>query len=363
MEQEKNSTKKRGWEQISYRKRVQIEIMLKKGCGTNEIAEELGYSRRTIEREKKRGLVKTLRTKYDEYAAITPTEREYETVREYSAEAAEKAHKEAGQSKGKQLKLGKSHDFAEYIEEQIGKKRLSPYAALAQAKLDNKPFAGLVCVKTLYSYIDANLFLKISNKDLWVKKEGRKREYRQVRPAYNNKSGRSIEERPKELEKRLEPGHWEMDTVVGKGRMCLLVFTERVYRREIILKLKSRSQSDVIKALDKLERRWGAKKFRQTFKSLTSDNGGEFLSQEGIERSSLNIKRKRTTVYYCHPYSAYERGSNENANKLIRRFIPKGASISDYSEAEIRRIEHYINNYPRKLLGGYPPNSLYQLPA
>jgi IS30 family transposase len=215
----------------------------------------------------------------------------------------------------------------------------------------------------LYNYIEKDVFLGIGNKDLWVKRNSKKQEYRRIRPAYNNLKGRSIEERDKAILQREEYGHWEIDTVVGKGRAALLVMTNRKTRYEIIRKLKSRSQTEVIKALDKIERKLGTKRFREEFKTITADNGGEFLSQEGMERSCINSKKKRTEVYYCYPYSAWERGSNENANKFIRRFIPKGANIADYSEKEIERIEHYINNYPRKLFAGYTANSLTQTTA
>lgn len=360
MEQNKNNTKASKWEQLDYNKRLKIEALAEAKKSASEIAKQLGYSKRTIERELRRGKVVLRYTKYDPIAIEAHMPREYEEREKYSADIAQKAHDEAGSAKGKQLKLGSRHDFAEYIEQKIGKERLSPYAALAQAKIEKRSFAGLVCFKTLYNYIDNNYFLNIGNKDLWVKKDKKKRKYNKIRPAYNNKKGRSIEERPPETLKRLELGHWEMDTVVGKGKTCLLVLTERMYRKEIIIKLKSRSQKEVVNALDKLERRWGKRKFRATFKSITSDNGGEFLSQEGIETSCLNRKKKRTIMYFCHPYSAWERGSNENANKMIRRFIPKGANIAEYTEKEIMRIENYMNNYPRKLLNGLTPNSLYE---
>ena len=68
---------------------------------------------------------------------------------------------------------------------------------------------------------------------------------------------------------------------------------------------------------------------------------------------------KRTKVYYAHPYSSFERGSNENANKLIRRFIPKGADISSYSDEKIKYIENWINNYPRRIFNR-PPRKLTQ---
>jgi transposase, IS30 family len=79
------------------------------------------------------------------------------------------------------------------------------------------------------------------------------------------------------------------------------------------------------------------------------DNGCEFLDSRNLENSCLNPEKKRTTCYYAHPYSAWERGSNEVANKLIRRFVPKGSDIDSLTDADIRRIEYWINNYPRRM--------------
>lgn len=357
MEQLKNSTKRRHWEQLSYERRLRIEILLKQRYSISEIARQIGYSRRTVQRERKRGTVITKRTKYDALAAVMPDmQREFLKTPEYSADAGQLEHEKAGQYKGKRLKIGDNHALAAYLEQKVGKERMSPYAALEQAKIDNMPFAGLICVKTFYNYLDQNLFLNISNKDLWIKRKPVKRKYQRVRPAYNNLKGRSIEERPEAVRHRKEYGHWEMDTVVGKGKTALLVLTERKTRKEIVRKIPSRSQIEIERTLNKIERKIGTKAFRQEFKTITSDNGGEFLDQKAIERSCIN-KRPRTKMYYCHPYSAWERGSNENANKLIRRFIPKGANIADYGEKEIERIEHYINNYPRRVLGGAPPRT------
>lgn len=92
----------------------------------------------------------------------------------------------------------------------------------------------------------------------------------------NNTKGRSIEERPPEVESREEYGHWEMDCVIGSGRACLLVMTERMSRQEKTFKLAAKTQECVISAIDRLERQC-RKSFRDTFKSMTMDNGGEFL--------------------------------------------------------------------------------------
>ena len=97
--------------------------------------------------------------------------------------------------------------------------------------------------------------------------------------------------------------------------------------------------------------------FRGSLKTITCDNGCENLDFEGIEKSALT-KKKRTKVYYAHPYSSWERGTNENANKLIRRFIPKGADIGKFTHERIKMIEHWINNYPRRILNGLSTNML-----
>lgn len=118
----------------------------------------------------------------------------------------------------------------------------------------------------------------------------------------------------------------------------LLVLTERHSRHELIWKIPGKEQKYVIAALDRLERKLG-RKFREIFQSITMDNGSEFLDMKGTERSVFNPQEKRTSCYYAHPYSAFERGSNENANKLIRRFVPKGADIDKLSHKAIARIQ------------------------
>ena len=92
------------------------------------------------------------------------------------------------------------------------------------------------------------------------------------------------------------------------------------------------------------------KLFYKLFKSITVDNGCEFQDFEGIEAAHRR-KGKRTIVFFCHPYSAFERGSNENMNRLIRRFFPKGTSFDTVKPEEVRAAERWVNNYPRKLLG------------
>lgn len=90
--------------------------------------------------------------------------------------------------------------------------------------------------------------------------------------------------------------------------------------------------------------------FYSMFQSITVDNGCEFQDYDGMEKACRR-KGKRTTVYYCHPHAPHERGSNENMNRIIRRFFPKGTNFDEVPISEIRRAEEWMNNYPREVLG------------
>ena len=131
---------------------------------------------------------------------------------------------------------------------------------------------------------------------------------------------------------------------------CLLVLTERTTRRQIIIRLTSRTQKSVVRALNNLERR--ADNIFRHMRSLTCDNGCEFLDTRAIERSALAGGGLRTNLYFAHPYSAFERGANENANRIIRRFIPKGSDIGDYTPRQIQEIENWMNRLHRESLNG-----------
>ena len=212
-------------------------------------------------------------------------------------------------------------------------------------------FKTEISEKTIYNYIDKGIFLRLERKNL-PQGGKRKRKYNGVkRKSARASVGESIESRPQEINDRETFGHWEMDCVEGKKKTkeTLLVLSERLTRREIIIKMPDHTSASVVAALNKLERKYG-RKFAKIFKSITVDNGSEFLNCEAIEKSVYGNK-KRTTVYYCHPYSAYERGTNENINKMIRRFLPKGTDFRKVTAAYIKRVETWINNYPREILG------------
>ena len=343
------NTKNEKGKHLNYEKRIKIETLSKIGLKSEAIAKEIGCSGRTVRRELAKGRTELLNSDY--------------TIRiEYSADMGQKKHNYNATAKGPGLKIANDYELVAYIEDLIINQHYSPYAVAKEIENNNLKFKTKISYKTIYNYIDAGLFPNLTNKHLPVKKNGKKRKYDEVRQATNNTKGTSISERPEDIDTREEYGHWEMDTVVGKKgtKDVLLVFTERKTLQEIIRKIKSKSEYCVVNEIDKIERKLGSKTFRETFKTITCDNGCENLDFEGIERSVLT-KQSRTKVYYAHPYSAWERGSNENANKLIRRFIPKGANIGEFSHERIKMIEHWINNYPRRIFNGKSSNMMLEI--
>jgi len=162
--------------------------------------------------------------------------------------------------------------------------------------------------------------------------------------------GTSIEERPKSIETREEFGHWEIDTVLGhkSNDDALLTLVERKTRRKIIRRIPSKTAPAVTDSLQDIFT--GIPDMRNTFKSITADNGSEFseLSEQG---KGLGID-----VYFSHPYASWERGTNERHNGLIRRFIKKGQPIHSYTNECIEEVENWMNTLPRKILE-------YQTPA
>lgn len=324
---------------LSQNDRIKMETMLNSGHKVVEVAEYLHVHRSTIYREIKRG----------EY---THRNSDYTEETRYSSDLGQKNHDWNAQGKGRNIKIGNDRPLAEYIEEKIIEDKYSPEAALAAAAESGIEFTTSISVRTLYRYIDKGIFLKLTNKDLPVKGK-RKKHNKRVKVQKRASAGESIENRPDEVKNREIFGHWEMDTVKGKQgvtKSCMLVLTERKTRDEIIVKLPDQKAASVVEAIDRLERKWGDM-FTKVFRSITVDNGVEFSDYEGLERSVLHEGKKRTFAFYCHPYSSWERGSNENNNRLIRRHIPKGEDFDEKQDRDIEYIENWINNYPRGIFG------------
>ncbi|MFQ8765693.1 MAG: IS30 family transposase [Oscillospiraceae bacterium] len=238
------------------------------------------------------------------------------------------------------------------MERRIVEDGYSPAAVLGEIRVKGMKFKTSICKSTLYSYIRKGVFLTLEMRDLPRHGKNKRGYTRTHKKGARASAGTSIEHRPEEVNARTTVGHWEMDSVLGKKKTkpALLVLSERLSRKELIIKVQDHTAASVVRALDRLERKMGSPAFRATFKSITVDNGSEFTDVDGMERSCRR-KGPRTKVYYCHPYSSWERGTNENTNGLIRRWFPKGTDFSKVSVQEIQKVEDWLNTYPREILG------------
>jgi len=315
----------------------------------SEIADEMGSHRTTISREVKKGLVKLHRG--------DGTKKDY-----YEPEWAQKKYDNNATAKGPNLKIDKNHKIAQFIEKKVNEK-YSPEVIAELIKKDER-FEMSLSYKTIYNYIDMGV-LMLEREDLVYGnyRDNNKSKRKESTKTKQHKKGRTIRDRPKAADNRSEIGHFEMDLVEGK-KGCndpyLLVLTERKTRIEIIEKIPDKTQDSVVKGLDRIERRMGVVKFRETFKSITTDNGREFYDYERIEESFTKSSTKRTEIYYCDAYSSWQRGSNENANRFIRRFLPKGESFKGITRNFVKDIQEFINTYPRKMFDFMTSRELFQ---
>ena len=191
---------------------------------------------------------------------------------------------------------------------------------------------GMPCFSTIYSWIEKGWIKGICKKDLIYPRK-RKKTFHKKTKDIRKRGGFSIDLRPKVIENREEVGHFEIDLVIlnkTKGEQ-LLTLTDRKTRYEIVRLIKDKRAESVHEVLKKLSKQYN-------FKSITADNGSEFMRLEEV---------MDCPIYYAHPYSSYERGTNENANRMIRRWLPKGTQSA--TAKAVADIESWMNHYPRKM--------------
>lgn len=333
--------KKKGTKDLTLTQRRTLEDYIKAGLHKKRIAELLGVCLATVYNELKRGQCVQQKKVYDIYGDFIG----YKSYTIYSADKAEYNYRLNQSSHGAPLKIGNDYELVQEIESRVINDKISPCAALGRIRRE-KACRTTISKTTLYRYIRAGyIFTRLSMQDVKLKQK-----HYQKATVKRPPKGTSIEQRPKEIAARNTFGHWEMDCVIGKQgtRETILAFTERLTRFEIVYKMPDHKAATVIRFVNKLEKRYG-KNFRKLFKSITVDNGVEFSDFKGLEKSIYG--GKRTSVYYCHPYTSCERGSNERLNREIRRLIPKGTDLSTISDKRIKAVETWVNDYPREIFG------------
>ena len=304
------------YKHLSLTERQLIGRWLKEGRSRRQIARLLGRSPQTINNEVIRGQVQQM-----------DTFRHYPSV--YSSDYAQKQYGRPRKNSIKKTKLDKK--LSEIIVHYI-KDRVSP-EVIAKVKLK-----GIISASTVYNWLyQGRLGLKRTDM-LYPHKT------KPIKPVVANPRhyGKFIDERPESISQRFAYGHWEIDTVVltRAKNPVLLTLTERKTRLEVIRLISDKTSQAVNSELEKLSNQFD-------FKSITADNGSEF---------SRLSEALTCEVYYAHAYSSWERGTNENHNRMIRRFLPKGTRKTTANA--VARIEMWMNNYPRKMFDYRSPNEM-----
>jgi transposase, IS30 family len=297
--------------------RYQIQIGLAKGLTVSAIAQGIGYSTSTVYREIARN------------AGGAGYEAKF---------AQQRANTRALRSRNALVTPDKTwHSVDHYL------------------RLEHSPeqIAGLLNIshETIYRYIYRD---KKANGCLHLHLRCQKPYRKRCSGANRNRRGkipnqRRIDERPAHVEDRAQVGHWEFDSIVGPSHASSLITgVERKSGYVVMALLDKAGCLGVSKAMVEL-----LKPMAHCVKTITTDNGGEFAMHEWLD-AQLGC-----TSYFCRPYASCQRGSNENANGLIRQYLPKKRDLSTVTQAELDMIMDRLNNRPRKRLGFKTPNQVF----
>lgn len=322
---------------ITYEERVKIEYMVKKKYTMQEMSEELGRNKSIISREINRHC--DIKWNYDTGIC----------KKTYSAAKAQGKYEYSKKKAGRKSKL--SRGLKQFIEDKILIEKWSPEEVAGYIKVNNIEFEIQPSFQLIYYWIEKEK-LNIKPTDLVHKAKLEKKEKKEKTEKMPKHKEKSIHNRPKEIDENKEFGHWELDCVEGSkdSKKTYMTILERLTKKYIVIEMEAHTNENIKKAIDSLEIKYG-RRFTKIFKSMTTDNGHEFLNYDKIEFSCIDKNKRRTEVYYTDPYSSWQKGMNENCNGILRRFIPKGTDLSKISKEKLERILSKINGKPRKVLG------------
>lgn len=329
----------KNYSHLNFTERKLIEKWLREGSSVVNISERLGRHRSTIYREIKRGTVKQIKD-------INGISKYVEIYYADSGQANYKNNRERSKSKG--IDKFSNNFFNSLIEakenkELTGKNRIYNIKSFIHCyKRDNPSETNIPTFKTVYRYIREGL-INIKPHDLPVMYRLRPRRNKKSKPKGQNKKilGTSISQRDPDVLKRKTFGHWEADLVEGKKgkeEPVVLSLVERKARYGITRKLRDKKANTIYEALKEV-----IKSNKEIFSTITFDNGSEFARVNELEDEN-------TQIYFAHAYSSWERGINENFNKLLRDFIPKGQSIKNYTTDYVIDSANRINKRVREVI-------------
>ncbi len=323
--------------------RGMIKVLHEQGYSPYAIGKELGRASNTIRNELKRGIVHQYDSRRNKDLYIYFPEAGYARYKKNRCKSVHHYKKDSN------IKV---QEFIGKVEDIVLNKGYSLDSALHLVlQKENYSKEDIVCVRTLYNYVEHGI-IKIKNIDLPCKVSRKQKKEKREPKREKRQFGTSIEKRDEDIDKREEFGHYEIDLIIGKKQNdeALLTLTERKTRYDIIRKVPSKKAEDINACLEEILKEIP----RKAIKTITSDNGSEFSRLYEME------KGHGIYIYYAHPYSSYERGSNENANRLVRRHAKKGKPIAPLSDEDIQYIEDWMNKMPRRLLGYQSAEELYR---
>ena len=317
---------------LTLKERIQIETLLNENKPKSYIAKTLKRARSTITRE----VNKWVQSDRDKY----------------SAELAHWNAKDDYLNKRNTDKISNHKKLRFYVYKGL-LSQWTPEQIAGKLKLDypNDPIMS-ISHESIYRYIYTQPQASLNKKliKLLVRKKTRRRPAKKRRGTGSEIINQvSIDNRPKHINLREEVGHWEGDLVIGKNHKSAIgTIVERKSRYTLIIKLKARNSKEVAKMFSKI-----LNKLNPLFKkTMTYDNGVEMARHERITQNT-GMK-----IYFAHPYSSWERGTNENTNGLIRRYLPKGTDFNLIDKKQLMIIQEKLNNRPRKIIGFKTPNEI-----
>ncbi|HEV2864826.1 MAG TPA: IS30 family transposase [Pyrinomonadaceae bacterium] len=312
------------YRQLSPEERYMLAALRRQGLTQSEIARSLGRHRSTVCRELRRNS-----TRADgRYRAFTAQERT-----------------NGRRSRSRRNSRFTASDFAlvgELLCRQWSPEQVAGYLRRAGRLL--------ISHESIYRHVWRD---KKDGGLLYTHLRGARKRRRKRYGAYDSRGRlagkRLISERPPEAESRREVGHWEADTVMGTGsRDCVVTLVERKTGLVLVGKLSDRTAGSLSRRMVSMIRAHEGR-----FETVTADNGTEFHCCERVERLT------GAAFYFARPYHSWERGSNENANGLLRQYLPKGISMAGLSQRQCNAIAWKLNTRPRKRLGFRTPLECY----
>ncbi|MEZ8095026.1 IS30 family transposase [Photobacterium swingsii] len=312
------------YKQLTENERYTLSVLRKQGYNQAQIAKALGRHRSTISREVNRN-----------------------SCRIDNAYRPSKAQK---RTNGRRRRSRRNKRItAEQLKQvkQLLVKDWSPEQIVGHLKIAGKP---TISHESIYQFIWKD---KANGGQLWKHLRQATKKRRKRYGAYDSRgrlaSKRHISERPASVETRKTRGHWEIDTVMGKGsKHCIVTLVERKTGYTLIGQLDDRTTASLNRRTIKIMNRLDG-----LFTSITADNGTEFHQYKEIENAT------GTRFYFANPHHSWERGTNENTNGLIRQYLPKGTSMATLTQAKCDAIAKRLNTRPRKRLSFKTPEESF----